>query len=61
MAYNPTAFYSSRGAEYGQTGAAGRAAGIGDVLEEKAAAKRTTEAATKKLRKKGKSKKNLCN
>ena len=33
MAYNPTAYYSSRGAEYGQTGAAGRAAGIGDVLK----------------------------
>ena len=53
MAYNPTAFYSSRGAEYGQTGAAGRAAGIGDVLKEKAAAKQKTEAATDKLRKKG--------
>ena len=52
MAYNPTAYYSSRGAEYGQTGAAGRAAGIGDVLKEKAAAKKSTRTATGKLEKK---------
>ena len=36
MAYNPAAYYSSRGAEYGATGVAGRAAGIGDVIKEKA-------------------------
>ena len=53
MGYNPTAYYSSRGAEYGQTGAAGRAAGIEDVLKEKAAAKKVTQAATDKLKKKG--------
>ena len=53
MAYNPAAYYSSRGAEYGATGVAGRAAGIGDVLKEKAKAKRQTETATDRLRKKG--------
>ena len=53
MAYNPAAYYSSRGAEYGATGVAGRAAGIGDVIKEKAKAKRQTETATDRLQKKG--------
>ena len=53
MAYNPAAYYSSRGSEYGATGIKGQAAGIGDVLKEKVKAKRQTESATEKLKKKG--------
>ena len=53
MAYNPAAYYSSRGSEYGATGIKGQAAGIGDVLKEKAKAKQQTETATDRLRRKG--------
>jgi len=51
MAYSPVSYYVSRGAEYGNTGAGGLAAGKVDVRREESSIEEKYEPARKQLEK----------